>query len=236
MLIIQHMKHIPFSNRFFSILLFLSLFSTTAFAQNVEINLDDLISETQFMSDDPDLMRMVWYIPVEYWEATFSNDPSISDDEVKEIIDILDDYELFFVIDGVIGTFGNVRYQPRSEIKRNLRLHAPSGEYYPLDDNEINGDAKSMMTIMSPILASMMGTMGENMQFFFFKGKNKNKRLINPTGNESFKVQVASEMFEFNLPLASLLPPKFCPEDNAKMKGTWIYCPFHGTTLVDQAN
>ncbi|WP_420386404.1 hypothetical protein [Roseivirga sp.] len=197
------------------------------------IDMDELINETQFLSDDPDAMRLVWYIPIEYWHAVFANDPSISEAEIKEIIDVLDEYEMFAVLDGTMGVFGNVKYKEKSETKRGLTLADQNGAiYYPLDESEINEETNTLMTLMQPILSSMIGAMGENMHFFMFKSKTS-ERLINPKEAGQFTLTLAEEPFVFELPLSALLPAKFCPVDNKTMKGTWKYCPFHGTELKD---
>jgi hypothetical protein len=214
------------------IFVFSLLAYSSTFAQDTTINLDELINETQHMSEDPDVMRLVWYIPIEYWKATFEGDPTISQKEVEEIIDVLDDYEMFAMLDGTFGVFGNIKYKEKSETKRGLTLETSNGiKYYPLDDNEINDETLTLLSLMQPILTGMMGAMGENMQFFLFKGKNADQRLLDPLKPNNFKVNMMEESFNFELPLAALLPPKFCPEDNKKMKGTWSYCPFHGLEL-----
>lgn len=216
------------------LLLFCLASSTSVYSQNSSINLDELINETQFLSEDPDVMRLVWYIPIEYWRVTFEADPSISKKEVEEIIDVLDDYEMFAILDGTFGVFGSVKYKDKSETRRGLTLESTDGtKYYPLDDAEINDETIGLLSLMQPILSSMMGTMGENMQFFLFKGRVNGERLIDPVSLGSFKVNMSEESFNFELPLSALIPPKFCPIDNKKMKGTWSYCPFHGTELKD---
>jgi len=33
------------------------------------------------------------------------------------------------------------------------------------------------------------------------------------------------------MPLACLMPDKYCPVDDLKMKGDWLFCPYHGVKL-----
>ncbi|WP_286756084.1 hypothetical protein [Roseivirga sp. UBA838] len=230
------MKHSPFLLRSVILSVIASLiFTFSAQAQKRAIDINELINETQLMSEDQNLMRLVWYIPLEYWEASFAADESISADELEEMIDIFDDFELIAVIDGEFGVFGNIKYTPISEVRAMIRLETSDGKkHLPLDDSEISNDASTLMSFMQPMLANMMGDMGKNMQFFMFKSKGKEDRLIDPFKQHSFKVHLGDEVFSFELPLASLLPPKYCPTDGKKMKGTWIYCPFHGVELTDK--
>jgi hypothetical protein len=57
------------------------------------------------------------------------------------------------------------------------------------------------------------------------------KNLIDAKLQGQFKVLHSNSDFLWKLPLSTLMPPKFCPVDKEKMKGTWSYCPIHGQKL-----
>ena len=68
-----------------------------------------------------------------------------------------------------------------------------------------------------------------------FDGRDKKGGiLIDPRGQEDFVFQMAETEFKWDLPLHSLGPPKYCPEDGQALNGVWAYCPWHGQKLTDK--
>ena len=214
----------------------LFIFKGAAFAQDHEVDLNQLTNETQIMSDDPDLMQMVWYIPIEYWKAVFDQDPSISAADAREVIKALEQYELFSIVDGEIGVFGNIKYRSERDIRSSLKLTGPDEQvYYALDDSEIDSDAQGMINIFAPLLSNMMGELGSNMHFFFFKSKS-GRRIAKPKGDGKMVVNLGDEVFDFKFPFGSLMPMKICTVTGEERNGAWTYCPFHGVKLVEKKN
>ena len=75
-------------------LCFVTLLETRS-ARKLMFNIDELIAETQISCKDADsLISFVWYIPQEFWEASFAKDPSMSKEEVAEVLEILSEYEI----------------------------------------------------------------------------------------------------------------------------------------------
>ncbi|ARV10040.1 hypothetical protein BTO05_10480 [Winogradskyella sp. PC-19] len=79
--------------------LFISIFATITFLFSVnsqekdfeKVSIDKLISETQFSSDNMDYIEFVWWVPTEYWEVVFSQDPTTTDAQSQEIIKIIEE-------------------------------------------------------------------------------------------------------------------------------------------------
>jgi len=225
------------SKRFaYTLLLLLALGINNSYSQDFKINLNDLVDETQISSEDMELMRLAWWIPLEFWDASFADDPSISDAEINEFKDVLGDYVMIAVLEGKIGLFGGVTYKSRSIIETGLNIEDEIGmQYKALAEENISADARNLISIFQPVFSNMMGELGENMQIFLFEAYDADGRLrFDPTQPGSLKINIFEESFEWKLPLGALLPPKVCPVDGESLSGAWNFCPWHGNELKSE--
>lgn len=207
--------------------------TASSFAQDGQIDLNALISETQKMGEKADEMTLVWWLPEEYWQTVFAQDPTTTEAQTEEFLGVLRPYTLFAVVEGKIGPFGGVTYKAEEDVRGGTRLIDQEGtEYVPLGEDEVGADAKNLLSAMKPVLANILGPMGQNVNFFLFpaKGKKGNK-LADPTQEGTFSVKLTDRAFKWRLPLGSLLPPKICPVDGEKLNGAWKFCPWHGVEL-----
>ena len=196
-----------------------------------DVVLDDLIAETQYSLDkaDESAIRMVWWVPTEFWGAVYSQDASIDDKTADEIVEMLEGYSMVIVIDGEMGTFGELTSVDADKIRGQLTLTNKDNKVFkPLKEKEISFNAKMVLNIIKPIFANLLGTMGESMEVFMFT--DDGKAIIDPYevggGIKYDEVDV-----ELNLPLSALLKGEKCPEDGAEMNAKWNYCPIHGDKL-----
>lgn len=219
----------------FSLLLLVCI-SFNSFGQDNKIDLNELINDSQIHAGDQGEIKLNWWIPTEFWRATFQNEPGIPDYQVDEFIDILKPYSIFAVIDGEIGAFGGVTYAPLSEIEKNIVMIGTDGkEHKPLKYAELSQDVQNFLSMFKPVLINMIGQMGENMHFFVFEDLTKTgKRVADPTTEGQLQVNVLDEEYVWKTPLPALLPPKYCPIDKEEMKGSWKYCPYHGEELLNE--
>lgn len=211
------------------------LFSVSAFAQDkkdlVDVNLDDLIIETQFNLDAPgsDDIKLVWWIPSEFWGTIYAQDESIDDETADEIVSALDQYTMVIVVDGEITTMGSFKSKSEKVLRKNLSIYDEDGkEYTALEESEIGFETLMFMNILEPILANLLGKMGEGMEVLVFQ-KNDDKVLDPYEG--SGQIVYEDNTIELDLPLSSLITDKTCPEDGEKMNPKWKFCPYHGTEL-----
>ena len=202
-------------------------------AEYENINLNKLIEETQMMSEGADDMTLVWWMPNEFWQVSFAQEPSISAADAQKSLDILKNYTIVMLVDGTIGTFGGVTYKSETYLRNNTTIIDKSGNIYvPLTGAAIDADIQSLLSAMKPIFANMLGPMGENMHFLIFPGNDNNGKPITDALQEgTFTVNTSGKLFKFRLPLGALLPVKYCPVDGEEMSGAWKYCPYHGTEL-----
>ncbi|NNC70130.1 MAG: hypothetical protein HKN90_04825 [Flavobacteriaceae bacterium] len=204
------------------------------FAQDFKVNINKLTEETQQLSESPDKMRMVWWIPTDFWEAVFSQDASIPTSDADKMLAQFEKYTMVATIDGDIDTDGNIQYVSEDDIFNTLKVvDNTQQEFSPLTEDQIDLDTKRLITIMKPVLGNMLGKLGENMHFFLFQRTDDPlHKIVNPKNKESFAVKLNDERFEWQLPLGSLLRPQKCPVDQQLLDGSWTYCPYHGKPLT----
>jgi len=208
-------------------------FSMSLVAQDFKVSINKLTAETQQLSESPDNLKLVWWIPIEFWEAVFAQDPNMPQDRADEILHVFKQYTLLSTIDGTIGTFGDISYKTKKQIFNYLEIiDNDNKSFFPLREENIDQKTKEVIDYIKPVLASMLGKMGENMYFFLFQNEDDPlDRIIDPTTEDKFTVKLGGEKLRWTLPLSSLLKPKKCPVDNDLMNGGWKYCPFHGVKL-----
>jgi hypothetical protein len=201
-------------------------------AQDFTVNVNELINETQIMSDEADRMRLVWWIPTEYWEHSLANDPSGAA-QIESIVVLLDQYTVFAIADGEMSDFGGIEYVALELLTKNLELVDHHGDKFkPIPEKKINQDTKLFLAMMKPVFANMLGSMGENLHFVLFPKENlEGQRLLDPMKEGEFTVKIFDETLSWELPLGSLFKPKKCPIDQREWNGTWKFCPKHGDKL-----
>ena len=140
------------------------------------VNTNDLTDETQKSSDDEDRINLVWWIPTEFWSASLDSESA----EMQQIVAVLDQYTVFAMVDGEMGTFGSVHYVPIEEMRKGLTITDTHGDVFkPVDEKEISQETSMFLQIMRPIFTNMLGAMGENMHFVLFPKENlEGKRLL----------------------------------------------------------
>jgi hypothetical protein len=194
-------------------------------------SLSKLIEQTQLSSDDDNKMSLVWWIPKEFWRAALTKDPSFTEDDIKEFQGKFKHYTILMVVDGIIGRFGNVVYSGAEKIRQNIEIYDDKFNVYkPLKEKEISSDLKSMFTIWKPMFASMLGDMGENINYFVFQN-NYNTEVMNASGDAQYKIKMMGEDYKFKLPIGVLFPPKTCSKCDGEFMGSYKFCPFDGNKL-----
>lgn len=198
-----------------------------------EIDTIKLTQETQQLRQDKSQMDMIWWIPNEFWEASFKANPVITPEQEKEFIKVVDQYAIFCVMEGTIGAFGGITGTPKDELQAKVSLKVSGTKLSPLDDSELSPDAQNFLQMMKPMFAGMLGQMGQSMEFIVFKGENEDgAKHLNPKSKGSFTLNLGEKEFKWRLPLASLLPPKFDLDTNEEFAGNYIYNPFTGKKLI----
>ena len=211
--------------------LFAFVFSSAKPRDLKAVVLDDLIKETQFSleQNNSDVMRLVWWIPTEFWSVVYAQDESVDEETAADIVDALDDYTIILVIDGDVGTFGEFKPRNAKDVKRNLTVFDNENkEFEAIDETDINFQALMFINMLKPILGNLLGPMGESMNVLVFE--KEDEKILDPY-LEGGHIQYDKEVLNLDLPLASLLQDKLCPVDKEPMNAKWKYCPYHGKDL-----
>lgn len=219
----------------YTAIILLLLISLTGFSQEEGVDINQLIKETQIGSGDPKDIELIWWIPVEFWEAVFENEKTVTEEQKNSIIEVLKPYAIFAVVDGKIGPLGGVEYTPVDSIESSIKLiDNKSKKHDPIKMKDLNADTQVLLNTMKPMLVNMLGELGRNMHFFVFSDVDKkNNRIADPNTEGEVKLTFLSDEFVWTTPLSAVLSSKQCPVDGAKMSGAWKFCPWHGAELVE---
>ena len=209
-------------------------YSENSFAQDKKIDTNALIAETQRQSQSADKVSMIWWIPEEFWRASFEQNPSVNATQVEAFIKVLRPYIVIVALDGEMGPLGGITYKSKESIQSTMQIIDSEGNHYsPLTNEKIDTDTNNFLSLMKPVFSNMLGAMGENMNFYLFPAKNEKGNIIIDAKKEGkFSILMDKAEYKWRLPLSSLLPPRLCPIDDEKLSGAWKYCPTHGVDLT----
>lgn len=219
----------------FVLTLILWVSNDTAIAQKSKVELNALISETQRMSQTEDQMLIIWWIPEEYWRVSFEQNPIWTGNQIEGFLKVLRPYTVIAAVDGKIGAFGGMTFKSDVDIRAIIRTQDNEGTLYsPFKEDQIDADIKNFLSMMKPLLANVLGPMGQNIHFFLFPAKKENgQKIADVKSDGRFSVKLGERYFSWRLPLGSLLPQKICSVDMEKLNGAWKYCPWHGVELME---
>lgn len=217
------------------ITLLLCCYCSAGFAQTFkDVDFTEFVRDIQIWKKDNNRMQLVWWLPNEYWKVAFSQTNTVPPEVAGKVQDMIKDYVIICAGDmKFIKT--ELFFKTKNEILPVLSLTDSAGKkYYPLAAKDITEDAVMVEEILKPMFSKIIGQMGAGINIFYFKVKDKNgKNIIDPYAKELFTVNMGETAFTWQLPIVSLLPPKFCPVDKEKMKGNWNFCPVHGDKLTE---
>lgn len=209
----------------------LILFLAMVFTLQCRANLQEIVTETQKVDLNGNHMKMIWWIPSEYWVEAFKSNPDMTEESIKSFISVVDKYTIVAVVDATIGPFGGITAKEYDEIEKELTLETHNSRYLPINKAELSPDIVNFFQMMKPILGGMLGQFGDGTEFFAFEGKDKNgNRLIDPMKEQRFTLTLENS-YKYRLPLGSLLPKKMDPTTREEFPGNYKFNPFTGARL-----
>jgi hypothetical protein len=205
-------------------------------AQNPKTKLNELVRETQKQGSRAGRISLIWWVPPEFWRAAMSVSGTVRADKVEEMVAAISDVNVFIVVDGKIGAFATMTFEPQAEVEKHLSIMDGSGKpIAAIPDAKQPVATKNMLAMMKPLFSNMLGEFGKNLSFFVFEGKNKDgTRRIDPNKPGMLTAKLGEEEFRWRLPLGSLLPSKVCPKCGETFPGNYGFCPFDATPLRDK--
>ena len=208
---------------------------TSAIAQKIKpTSTNEFIQECMKTSGEVGNKQIAIWLPYNFWTLV-GDQIKVSPEFEENLVNQMRDYIMFCVVDLTLRN-ADLQFKSEEEIRNSIRLTDSSKNIYkPLEDIDISSDAKRLVQTLKPVMAQMLGQFGTGTRIYLFKAKIvDNQPSINVMTKNSFTLSWNSTSFTWKLPLSSILPPKYCPVDNEKMKGNWEYCPIHGVKLENK--
>ena len=193
-----------------------------------------IIRETQRIEQVRGGMRLIWWIPTDYWRESFKTS-TISKAQADGIYKTLDEYIIIAIEEGKVGPAGGFTPLPRDEMLAKLSVKVGEGDdLKPVDPGDLSPDARNLLDMMKPVLSNMLGQFGKGIEFVCFPAKDASgAKLADPHQPGLLKVTYAGTLQQFRLPLGSLMPPKYDPKTGEQFMGNYTFSPYTGTRLVD---
>ena len=198
-----------------------------------QADLSKLVRETQMSNRDGDALTLVWWMPQEFWQASMAQTKAVDDSLKAQTIGFLRPYTVVAVVSGNVGPLGGMTFVSDDSIRAIVRLTDAQGSTYtPVPAESVEVNASTLLQLMAPVMANMIGPLGKNMRFLVFPALTKDSLPIaEATSPGSFNFVVGGKEFKWRLPLASLVPPKVCQKCSEECSGVWKFCPWCGTKL-----
>ncbi len=199
-----------------------------------KVDIVEYIQELQKWKKEDNSMSLSWVLPEEYWGVALRDQKQFPEEIIQEFEDVFKGKILVGTIHMAIENFGYPRFKTKDNIQESMVLVDKNGDkHYPLEEDLINDDIQNKLEMIKPYLSQNMGRLGEGLSFFVFENKlaNGDGDLFQSDEEGSFVLNHPGEEFDYFFPLSSMVPPKYCPIDERKMKGNWNYCPVHGEVL-----
>jgi hypothetical protein len=211
----------------------LAMMAPVAWGQENKLDLPALVKETQITTQRERQVTLVWWIPEDFFRLSMAQNPNVSAAQAGEFIEQISPYIMVAVLDGNVGPAGSVTYRSESEIRAALKVvDAKGNRYQPLAEDAISNQARLFVTIMRPIMANMLGPMGQNVQFYLFAASDADGQPIcNARKEGSLVITLGEREFKWKLPLNSLFAPVTCTKCKSACSGAWKFCPWCGTAL-----
>lgn len=194
-----------------------------------------LIRDLTKMQKTSDRMTIVMWMPEEFWKLALSANGRLTEKGIRDTLDLIRPYTLIAVLDGQSTAFGGYSYTDDQALLTSVRLEDSRGALYqPLDPGLVSGAMRNLLDAMRPMMANMMGAMGQHMVFLAFPAADKaGQPIADETGNGSLTVRVGDAALRYQLPLESLLPPSLDPKTGESFPGTYHFNPYTGDKLTE---
>lgn len=204
----------------------------------LQVDVNALTVETQVMAGGSNQFDLVWWIPVEFWEANLRQGREMTQSQIDQMVGILQNHSILGIIQADISPFGAFSFFDKDKIMGGLKVEAVDAaeKVHTISHTEpTNSDVRLLLDQMRPILTQAMGNMGENLYFFPLPAfDDDGKRVPSPYERGHLRVTLqrdeVSSTLELELPIDSLFVPRICP--NGKPAHiSWEYCPWSGSKL-----
>ena len=198
-----------------------------------KIEVTELYKDLQIWKKEDNKMLLAWWLPSEYWSIAFEGNTSVSSEVKNQIKSAFSNYSVFCVADIKYIDYNTTSHKTYEDLRKTFSVIDSSRKVILAEDeNKMPAETLKMGNLLKPFLSNLIGKVGEGISIFYVKNKDaKGNKIFNPFKQNAFTVSLSGQKFQWQLPLPSLLPKKYCPTDNKEMNGSWNYCPIHGVKL-----
>jgi hypothetical protein len=177
-------------------------------------------------------LTIAMWLPDEFWRIALKNGGRLSDKGISDYIAIMHPYILVAVMDAQKG-ITSFRYTDPDTLVNEATIEDSRGNtYHPLPLDTVAEDVRNLVQTMRPLLANMMGAMGQHMEFLVFPSADKGGHSIaDPKSEGSLTIHVGDSAMRYRLPIGSILPPALDPKTGESFPGSFHFNPYTGGKL-----
>lgn len=196
-------------------------------------DLQSFMADTQRIKQGSGNITLVWWIPSAFWEETLRQNKDISERQRQQFIAVLEPYLLFVLLRADVSPFGSLKGRARSELLDAFDPKFDGKTISTIEDRALPPDVKNLLAMFKPIIAGMLGQMGEGLEFIVLSNSSKDgRKTIDPMKPGTIDTKFFDAQFRWRLPLGSLLPPMIDSKTNETFPGNYQFNPFTGDKLT----
>lgn len=217
----------PLMKRGLAALLGICALAGTVRAAGVE----DIVRDTQRLTVEDGSVSMIWWIPVQFWEASMRDNADLPEAARTEIIGFMAEYNVVALLRAKAGPEGLEDIRPKDELVKNTRVEANGKVLEPLAADKVSPAALVLLSQLKPVIAAAAGQVGEAMEFVVYPAFVDGKAIIDATQPGALNVTFYGRTQQWRLPLGSLLPPKIDKVTGEQFPGNYEYNPYTGKKI-----
>ena len=180
-------------------------------------------------------ITMAMWLPDEFWRAVLKASGRMTDKGVDDFVAVVRPYTLVAVLDAQRGITA-YRYADMDALQGEATIEDMRGATYsPLAADSVAEEVRNLIQTMRPLLANMMGAMGQHMEFLIFPSTDKTgHRIADPKSDGSLTIHLSDVALRYRLPLGSILPATLDPKTGESFPGNYHFNPYTGGKLVQR--
>ncbi|MEG3792614.1 hypothetical protein V1318_21040 [Lysobacter sp. CCNWLW3] len=205
-----------------------------------QIRIDELMGDTQKTGGGANGSEMIWWLPPQLWAYVLDQQDANAEGVSKKVSqEVSRQFQDLFTRNTVIAALRidsldeSPNFSSEADLRGKLQLvDMHGGSHRPMAADQVDPALKGLLDTMRPMLVSMIGPAGENMQFYVFPGRTADgKPVADPLGDGKMLVRLDRSEFSFRLPLGGLLPARRDPANGETFPGGYRYNPYTGAEL-----
>jgi hypothetical protein len=178
-------------------------------------------------------MVMVMWMPDEFWRAAFKVPGNLPSETIERYVGVIHPYVLLAVVDAQRGITA-FRYADTAAVTGETTIEDSRGiSYKPLDPEAQDDEIRNLTQMMRPVLANMMGAVGQHMEFLVFANLDKSGNTVaDAKATGALVVHVGDVAMSYRLPIGSVLPPVVDAKTGEWFPGNFKFNPYTGSKLI----